>query len=289
LTAPPEPDAPPPEGEVDEALSHPTSQFTPEQQAIFNKRLGKEVAKRKAAEAELTRLKGLAVQPQVPPPPPVVVTPTPEQPLANVTDGVQLQKVVEQTRDIRDLALEALDTPGVDVNGAQIGDKVYTQLQLKNIVRNATRSLEREVPARATFLAQRDQQSRAALQAFPALGQPGTPEHQMAQAIFRNPAYAYLHHRTDALHQVGLMIEGDKAIRAKMQAATKPATKPVVPARAPVSQAAFGGANSPVRTAATNTDAALAGEMKKLSGKGGVTGRDLARFLSQKDQLLQTR
>jgi hypothetical protein len=280
----PEPVAEP---EADEALSHKTS-FTPEQQAIFDKRLGKEVAKRKALEAELAKAKEGA-QPVVQPPnlPPVVVSPTPDQPLANITDIGQLTKIADETRQIKFLAEEALDTEGVDQNGAQIGDKVYTKAQLQAIRRNATRQLEMDVPKRAQFLQTRAQYDAAAFQKFPYLADRSSPESQQAIAILRDPNNAYLHYVPNALEQVALIIEGGKAVAARNKAAVKP--KAAV-AKAPASQVALGGATGSTRQASgTLNENAVANEMKKLSGKRNVTAQDAGRYLKALDQLSSTR
>lgn len=270
-----------PEPEVDEVLSHNTS-FTPEQQAIFNKRLGKEVAKRKALEAELAEAK--APRPEMQNLPPVVVAPTPEQPLANITDLGQLQKLSNETRQIKYLAEEALDTEGVETTGAQIGDKIYTKSQLQAIRRNATRQLEEAVPARQDFLLLRGQLDQKALRDFPYLANKQSPEAQQAVAILRNPAYAWLHHVPNALEQVALMIEGGRAVAERNKPASKP--KPVVSKNAPASQVAVGGATGSSRAPSSASSQSFLQEgLKKLGEKRSVSTKDLSRLLAAQSKL----
>ena len=159
LIAPPE--EPAAEPVADEALSHETT-LTPELQAVIDKRIGKEVAKRKSMEAELAQLREKVGHPAAPvaPPsnlPPVVIAPTPEQPLANIQNYDALKKVESDTRQIKYLAQEGLDTiEATGQEGFVINDKPYTKVELRNILRNASRSLEEQIPQRASFLQQRD-------------------------------------------------------------------------------------------------------------------------------------
>lgn len=277
------------EPEVDEALSHNTS-FTPEQQAIFNKRLGKEVAKRKALEAELAAAKAPRVEVPQQNLPPVVIAPTPDQPLANITDLGSLQKLANETRQIKYLAEEALDSEGVETNGAQIGDKVYSKAQLQAIRRNATRQLEEGVPQRENFLKYRGQLDQKALKDFPYLADRNSPEAQQAIAILRDPNNAHLHYVPNALEQVAFIIEGGKAVAARNKPAVAAKPKPVVNRTAPASQVAMGGATGTSRRPTTvSGDTFLASEMKKLGVKRGVTTKDMARLLSAHEQLTSTR
>jgi hypothetical protein len=118
-----------------------------------------------------------------------------------------------------------------------------------------------------------------------------SPEFNQGLAILRNPAYAHLHYVHNGIEMVGLMIEGQKAMQARGKPVVQSKPKPAAPTKAPASQVAFGAAATGSTRAAgsSQTDAALATEMKKLSMKGGVTGRDVARYLSQKEQLTSNR
>ena len=294
LIAPPE--EPAAEPVADEALSHETT-LTPELQAVIDKRIGKEVAKRKSMEAELAQLREKVGHPAAPvaPPsnlPPVVIAPTPEQPLANIQNYDALKKVESDTRQIKYLAQEGLDT--IDATGQEafvINDKPYTKAELKNVVRNASRSLEETIPQRQTFLSQRLQSVGRALEMNPELGKIGSEAHTAALAILRDPKNADLHYRADSLERIALMIEGQKAFSARAKPAAQSKPKPAVSSKAPASQVAFGAAatGSSRAAASTQADGALADEMKKLSAKGGLTTRDVARFLSRKEQLTSNR
>lgn len=280
----PEPVAEP---EADEALSHQTS-FTPEQQAIFNKRLGKEVAKRKALEAELAQAKAPREVPQNLPP--VVIAPSADQPLANITDINALRQVEAETRLIKNLAEDALDMEGVELTGAQIGNDTYTKEKLKLIRRNAQRQLEEAIPARERFLGQRATFDQQAMRDFPYLADRNSPEHQQAVAILRDRQNAWLHSVPDALIKVGLIIEGGKTVAARNKPVAPAKPKPVVNKTAPASQVAFGGATGTIRTPSNASgESFLKSGMKSLGAKRGVTAADMAKLLSQHEQLQSTR
>lgn len=274
-----------PETRTDDALSH--TSFTPEQQAIFDKRLGKEVAKRKALEAELAQAK---TPREVQNLPPVVLQPTADQPLAHITDIGQLTKLANETRQIKNLAEDALDMEGVETTGAQIGDKVYSKSQLQAIRRNAQRQLEEAVPQRVSFLQQRGQFDQQALRDFPYLADQSSPEAQQAMAILRHPDNVWLHSVPDALVKVGLIIEGGKAVAARNKpVATKP--KPVVSKTAPLSQVAVGGGAQATSRAPNSASSAsfLQDGLKKLGEKRAVTTKELGRLLSASEKLQSTR
>lgn len=282
------PEAAMPEPETDEALSHDTSSYTPEQKLKYNaeqfeKRLNKEVSRRKVLEQELAQARSSTTKDL----PPIVISPTPEQPLAHIMDVGQLNKLAADTRLIKYQAQEALDLDGVETTGAQLGQKVYTKAELKAILRNAERSLEETIPQRSTFLAQRYAADAKALADFPYLADKTSPEYQQAMVLLREPKMAWLHHVPNAVEQVAWIIEGRKAIEAR--AATgqpTPKPKPVVLAKPPASQVAFGAANAPVRQSGDGAAMQkLENEMKKLSVNGKVTAAMAARLLSQREQL----
>ena len=294
-TAAPAEATPEAQPEADDVLSHSTT-FTPEQQAIFDKRLGKEVAKTKRLAEELAQAKakleaGTVATP--PEPSPVQLAPTPEQPLAHITDLGTLQTEYNTTKAVKRLVEGALYTEGVEQNGAVIDGKVFTKPQLQKILLNATIALEDQIPVRANFLQQKAQFDASAYQKFPFLKDKSSPEYQMVQATLRNPAYSWLHNVPQAMEILGVQVLGVKALQAQQEAANKkvPATGTTAPQpKPPASQTAVGAATGAVRQSSDSANIQrLESERKKLSVRGGVTGRDVARYLSQREQLSQTR
>lgn len=295
LTAP-EPTAPA-ETEADDVLSHSTA-FSPEQQEIFNRKMAKERALRLDLARELAETKARLGEVAAQPPPaqdlpPVTLTPTPDQPLAHITDLNALQKEFDQTKAVKRMAEQGLRTTGIEINGMQIGDKVYSKDQLNDIVFNATVALEDKIPARANFLQQKQAYDASAYQKFPFLTDKKSPEYQLVQATLRNPSYSWLHNVPQAMEIMGIQVLGMRALNAQLAAAK--ANGATVPAKAqppkpPASQTAMGAATGTVRQSTSSiTEQKLANERKQLSVKGGVTGSEVARYLSQRDQLSQTR
>lgn len=286
----PEPEAPI-EIEADDVLSHSTT-FTPEQQEIFNRKMAKERALRLDLARELAETKarlGEVAKAPAQDLPPIQLAPTPDQPLAHITDLASLQNEFNQTKQVKRLAEEALDNE--TGSGYAIGDRVYQRAELKTILRNATRALEDTIPQRNVFLQQKQASDAQAFQKFPFLKDKSSSEYQIVQSALRNPNYAFLHSTPNAMEIMGIQILGLKELNRLAAAQGKPAATLTKPApKPPASQVAMGAATGTVRQpAAAQSEAKLANERKQLSAKGGVTVAEAARFLSQREQLSQTR
>lgn len=186
-----EDEAAPEEGEDDDVLSQ-ESALDPKLQAKIDKRIGKEVAKRKTLEQEVAKrdaqieeLKKLAEkEPEVR----EVVAPTAENPLANIESIEGLQQAFEQAKkavlDLEDM----LDSPEIET-GVTVGEQTYTKQDIKQALRNAKRHLAEHIPQRAQFLQARES-TRAQLHAdFPALKDKNSADYQVFQKTLKeNPA-----------------------------------------------------------------------------------------------------
>jgi hypothetical protein len=117
-----------------------------------------------------------------------------------------------------------------------------------------------------------------------------SPEYNQGLAILRSREYAHLHYVPNGIEQVGLMIEGQRALSERAKPATPAKPAPVIPKKAPASQVAFGAGTGTTRTPASTLErSGLENEMKQLAAKRGASARDVARFLSKADQLTSTR
>jgi len=294
------------------------SQFTPEQQEIFNKRLGKEVAKTKAIEAKMAeaaaRLAELeaklnqsaaAAAPEAPATPaPVVVLGN--QPLAEHNDFASLQKLHQSAKEAVRFVEETLDSPKAwktqtitdpdtgeetTVKFTTIGKETYTEADLKASARRAKITLEDHIPARAQFLTARTAAQEIAFKEFPFLKDKSSPEYQMAEAARRDPANAAILAQPNADWIIGVQIEGMKAIKARKEAAQAPAPKPKPPAAKPANdQTVVSTSAASIRQPAGGADRqALVNERMRLSKKGGISSEDAVKFLQQSELLRKSR
>lgn len=300
-------------GETDPVPSQSTSKFTPEQQRIFDKRVGKEMGKRQAAEARLqeteARLKELEGRAIAPAPPATTTPPVPfsgPSPLAQYNDLASLGQLQLQAKEAVRWADQVLDTPRAwktktetdpdsgeenSYKVTQIGDKVYTEAEVKGIMRRAKVTLEDDIPARVQYVNVRSQALSAAHQEFPFLTDKSSPDYHRAQQILRDPRLSSF---PDAEWIVGMQIEGERATAARKAAAKTAAEskgKPKAAAPKPASdQTAVSSANTAARVpVATGVKAALAAEQKKLSMKGGITTAEAIASLTNRERLRNSR
>lgn len=308
------------EAEDETVPSQSTSQFTPEQQKIFDRRLGKEIGKRtelsaKLAEAEAklaelsAKLDGATASATTPETASLASVPaiaTGPQPLANYNDLAALTALQQQAKGAARWAEETLDNPRawrtktetdpdtgeeITVRVTPNGDKMFTEAQVKGIMRNAKVTLEDHIPMRAQFVQIRDKAHKAAIAEFPFLADKKSAEYQQAQAMLRDP---WVQMRADAEWIVGMQIRGMKALEADKAAAkaaseTKP--KPKVPPAKPSSdQSAVSSAPAATRVpAASAARSALAAQQAKLRQKGGITAAEAAASLQNGERLRNTR
>jgi hypothetical protein len=295
-----------------ESVLSPSPTLSPAQQEILNKRIGKEVRKTEAIKAQFeariaeleAKLKQApaatttAEQPQTaaPPPPPVG-----NQPLAEISDPNALFQLKQQAKEAVRFAEDTLDNPRawknrietdpdtqeqVTTKVTRIGDKEYTESDIKAIMRRARITLEDHIPQREQFLGMRQRAVQAARQEFPFLTDKTSPDYQKAQTMLRDP---WIQMRPDAEWIVATQIEGLKAIEARKAASKTKAeapAKPKVPAVKPSSdQTAVSTTGAATRVA---PDVAkrmhMKAESEKLMAKGGVTAAEAAAFLQRNDR-----
>ncbi len=300
-----------PEETEEEADSVPsqTISFTPEQQKLLNKRIGKEVAKTKAMEAQKAELaaKVAELEAKVAAPAqqaPVVVSPAPNTPLSDINDIVALGKVQETAKEAARYIEDTLDDPArwqtmTDPNNEdrqvkvhKIGEALFTETDLKRKLREARRTLEDQIPQRAQFLAAKQQITQNAHARFPFLTDKQSPDYQLAELGRRNPQYASLMAMPNAEYLLGVLVKGHRAIEAEDAAKAAPAKKPAVaikpkPAADQTAVSASGAAaRAPIGSAERQQ---IAAESAKLSAKGGITSDDAVGLLLKQSQLRKTR
>lgn len=291
--------------EADEALSQSTS-IAPEIQEVINKRIAKITAKRKdaerradAAEAEKRVLteqlaRASQTQPQTTQAP--VSADLPNQPLAKVKTIQELQKLYQDATEAtrfaeynldRDDTVERQLEGGQVAKGVMVGNDFYTKEQLRTIKYNAQRTKETEIPARAQFLTAQHQATQQAIELYPFLKDPASPEYQLADQAYREQPW--LQNLPNSALLVGRMILGFKAeqdlLKGKTQAKPTPARPKPSGDQTAVTSADVGITRAPVGTAARQ---ALAQEEAKLAKQGGVSAGDYAALLTRKAQIRRT-
>ncbi len=293
---------------TDQVLSNSTS-LTPEQQELLNKRVGKEVAKTraikeqyeaklKAAEAKLAEQEArLVAAPQQQQAEAVPVAPTAAQPLAHVNDVPALMKLREDALNAIDFVEEALEDPNRWVqnpNGdgkvTMIGDRAYTEADLRASRRTAKATIDRQIPARLQFLSAKNAAQQQAFQKFPFLKDKTTPEYQMAQAAYRENTW--LHGLPNADEIIGYQILGRKAEaerQAAAQAAPAVAKPKVISARPSNDQAAVSSNGAATRTPGSGERTALNQLRAKLDAKGAISADDAKNLLLASDQARRSR
>ena len=278
---------------ADEVLSKSTSQieFTPEQQEVFNKRLGKEVAKRKELERQLeeTRTK-LTEAPPAPPPPehqpePAAIVPLPSgaPPLANINDVNGLIELQKQAKEAIRFAEDALAN---EADGEPVPEG-WNRKSLRDVIRNAKMTIEDHIPARNQFLQQKNQAQQTAYELLPWLKDKSDPNYVLAQTFRKNNPW--IQNLPSADLMIGMYIKGVETVKAEREAAEK--TKGKAPDKKALpkpsgAQTEVSADASPIRTTATTqTKQALQAASEKLKAKGAVSAKDYASYLANKEIL----
>lgn len=258
----------------------------------FEKRIGKEVGKRKTTEQTLTeqvqslsqqleQLKGTPKQESLPPPP----LANPSNPLSNINDISTLNqefiKAKDAMRTAEDLIAQMEDN---NLDSIDYGGNQFNRQQVKAAFRNAKRIVEDFAPQQAQYLQARHQNSQIAIETFPWFKDRNSQEYVLAQRFMSDPSVAV---RADRDFVVGLLVEGQKALEARKRASTA-APAPAKPKpKAPASQAEFSAGNGPTRAADSEVSRSRIGaEVEKLANKkGGLRVSDAARLLLQREKL----
>lgn len=301
------------EAETEETADYVLSPATLDEKlkAKIQKRIDKEVGKRKALETRLAEMEAkLATQGRVQDPAATAAQPgangsvpitTPSHPLAKINDVATLNEHHKLAKDAMRWAEDTLENPKAwkvktEVDNATgeetttrtttLGKDVYDEAQIRAIRREAKIALEDHIPERRAFLAQQLQAQKTARDSYPFLNDKNSPEYAQAQSMLRDP---WVQMRPDAEWIVGTQIMGIKALEAQRAAATKkaaPAT-PKAPAAKPSSdQAVVSASGSQSRISAdTAKRIGQKAEREKLMEKGGITAADAAVFLERRQIL----
>ena len=203
------------EPEAEEVLSPEQHSLDPKLQEKINRRIGKEVAKRKALEQEVASLKALVT---APPPPAekeeVIVHAPANVPLAEITTLTQLEQLKANAKAEIRWVEQWLDED-IPAEGIQTDRGIATKRQLKDIRRNAIAVQEDLIPQRENFLKTRQTSAQTALEKFPFLKDPTHPGYQLAQQAKRDPANAWLQSLPNADYVLGVQIKGILAMQAE--------------------------------------------------------------------------
>lgn len=268
------------ESEDDDVLSH-KSALDPKTKDRIQKRIDKEVGKRKALEerAAAAEAKAAELEKQITErKPEVVVAPSADNPLAHIESVADLEKEWKQAKEVARWAEDLLDDPSID-EGVEVGDRKVTKAEVKQIMRNAKRTLEDQIPARARFLQAREQHRQIAYQDMPYLKDKNSPEYQRVQASFKE--FPWLAQVPNAEYLIGMALEGEKALAARKAAASKPAPK--VAPKPPASQTAPAAAAPKPKTAESAKGKSIDAQIAELS-KGNVTAQVAAQIQMLKSQ-----
>lgn len=267
------------EVEADEVLSHETK-LDPKIQERINKRIGREVVKRKALEAEVEQLRRQVMTPPEEKITSVTVPVPANMPLADVPDITGLNEVVRQAKAAQRAAEELLDREDIN-EGVQVGDRKYSKAELKGIIRDTRVTLEDHVPMRERFLADQHQARQKTLEEFPYLRNRASPEYMEHQAALK--ANPWLLAQPNADWIVAVQLRGVKAIEAEKAAARKPVDKKLAPKPKPAGDHAIVTSDASATRVPVNTlnNQARQAASKVLDGKRGVGAKDFAEYLRQ--------
>lgn len=285
------PEQPEVEKSEDEESSFKDEKLSPEIQAKINKRIGKEVAKKKALEERLTALEAELAQAREAKPeeaPAPVLAATPDNPLADVSDLQTLQAKHKEAKDVFRQVSELLeDNPNaeeIEVDGQMVSRKA-----LREAKRNAQRVVEDFIPQRAQFLQERQKYETAAKAKFSWLNDKNSPDYHLAQQIRK--ATPWIDNLPNAPLALAVHVLGIRALE-KMEAESAAPKKTEAPkAKAPASQAASVAAAAKPRVANdTAQKRQVAQEIESIkSSKHNLTQKDFAALMAKSKQLKTTR
>lgn len=297
-----------PETEADPVLSPDSQTLDAKTKERIQKRIDKEVGKRKALEAQVEQLRQQVAQAAQPPPAPVapIVAPKAEAPLPDIKDQAALNDYKKQAKDTVRWAEEVLDREDID-NGVVVGKDTYSKADIKAIMRNARVALEDKIPAQQEHFQQqtqfqqaKSQASAAARQAFPFLTDKENPDHKLATQAWN--ALPMLQNAVNGEYVLGLLVLGEKARQAALKGKDAPeAQKPATTAKtapavivapkpkAPSDQTATTTAGSIARTSPdARSRATVQGELTKLKASPFATVAATEAYLMKKDLARQS-
>lgn len=237
---------PPPEGMDEEDLATRRA-FTPEQQKAFDKAVQKKHAKAKAALEQVQALQAELEQARATPPAPAV--PTPDNPLADVTDERELDKRLDTAKARKRWAMLHPQGGTVLIDGQETE---VSQEQAAAMLLEATDFLEDHGPKRREYLRQNHALEAAALQDYPWLKSPNNAGTVAVNAMLSQFGGTRLRDIPGIKGALADLFMG-QIIR---QQGKQPAAKAAVPpAKAPATPA---GHRPPPKTATAHKQAAVA-------------------------------
>jgi len=274
--------------ETDEVLSPETNSLDPKAQAIFNRRLGKEVAKTKretaarvAAETKAAMLEAqLAERLEAPEKEVAVPIPT-DAPLAHITSIQALNEYSEAlSNDI--IEAEGLLYTDFPAEGKQTKWGVMSKDTLIAALTQAKKDARTAIPAREKFLTQRTQSSQSANEKFPFLKDPTHPGYQMAKQALRDNPVLRAYPNSDYL--VGLIVKGQLADLAEVKPEAKATVKPKPTPTKGQSEIASDASITRAPTGMMNSQALQAEIAKITGGKKSLGPKDFAQVLLAKQR-----
>lgn len=184
------------------------------------KRIDKLSAKRREAEAEVERLRQeverLSQEATKP-----AQTPTPDNPYSNLSTLEQIQKEMEQAKQIRRWC--EMNPDGAVVTNANGEEVEYTSEEVRNIKIKALDALEEHLPARAKYIQNFQQIEQVAVKEYPWWKDKSAQERQIAETFLKH--FPEIQRFPDYKMVLGDYIRGAKAREA--------ASKKAIPQKAP--------------------------------------------------------
>lgn len=287
------------EAEADEVLSPESQTLDAKTKEKIQRRIDKEVGKRKAQEAKTqqletqlqqvqSQLQELATKQAQPTQEALPSTNLPPPPLPDVKDPQALDSYKKQIKTAARNIEALLDRDDID-QGVEFGDRKWTKVELKALMRDARVTLEDTIPEQERYFQQsaqvtnlRRQAQAAAHKEFPFLTDKAAPEQKLVQQLFQ--AVPMLNQAINGDYLAGLMVLGEQRrqelLAAKAKAEGKPAPKPapVIPKpKPPASQTVSSTTGAPPARIAPNQGRAVP------KPEGNQTAQRAAEILRQRD------
>lgn len=300
-----------PETEADPVLSPDSQTLDAKTKERIQKRIDKEVGKRKALEAQVEQLRQqVAAREQAAQQVPVapVVTPQAQAPLPDIKDVAALEDHRKTVKKALNTVDALLDSAAIEQGGSvEWNGKTYTKQELKDHARSFREIIEDTIPAQREYFQQQSQfnqaKSRAVAAAhadFPFLLDKESPDFKMASQAWNT--LPWLQNAVNGQYIAGLLVMGEKARQAALKgkdapeaqkpAATKETAKPVIVApkpKAPSDQTATTTAGSIARTSPdARSRASVQGELTKLKASPFASASATEAYLMKKDLARQS-
>jgi hypothetical protein len=230
-------------GEADEVLSPESQTLDAKTKERIQRRIDKEVGKRKALEAQLqqvqSQLQELASKPQ--PTQDAIPASLPNQPAAplpNVKTPAELESYRKEIKTAARNIEALLDRDDID-QGVQWGDKTWTKAELKALHRDARVTLEDTIPEQEKFFHQQQSFTQAkqahakqAVADWPFLADPTSAEYKQVQQFKKEAGWLNALPYGDWV--AGAIVTGANALKARKEAANAKDKAPEKAKPAPV-------------------------------------------------------